>query len=47
MVLSNPFNMLKAIINVATPSAIPAMEIPDINEINFEPFFENINRFEI
>ena len=34
-------------INVATPSAIPVIDIPEINEINLESFFENIKRFEI
>jgi hypothetical protein len=33
-------------ISVATPTAIPATEIVEINEMNFESFFEKVNFLE-
>ena len=47
MVCSNPFSTLIAMISVATPRAIPMIEIVEIKEINRESFLESINCFAI
>jgi hypothetical protein len=39
--------MLKAIIRVATPRAIPTIEMTEIKEKNLESFLENVNLFDI
>jgi hypothetical protein len=42
MVCSNPLRTLIAIIKVATPSAIPIIEIKEIKLMNRESFLESI-----
>jgi hypothetical protein len=39
--------MLRAIIRVATPRAIPTTEITDIKEKNLESFLEKVNLLDI
>ena len=47
IVFSKPFNMLKAIIKVATPRAIPETVITDIKEMNLDSLREKIYFLEI
>ena len=42
IVFSKPFNMLKEIINVATPKAIPDIVITEIKEMNLDSLREKI-----
>ena len=46
-VLANPLSMLKAIIKVATPSAIPTIEIEEIKVMNLESFLERVYFFDM
>ena len=47
IVCSNPFRTLTAIIRVATPSAIPMIEIVEIRLIKRESFLDRIKFFAI
>jgi hypothetical protein len=45
--LAKPFKILSAIINVATPRAIPSIEMVEIKVINFESFLDRVYFFDM
>ena len=46
-VLAKPFKILSAIIKVATPRAIPSIEMVEIKVINFESFLDRVYFFDM